>query len=98
LIDAQVAKDLDLSVDHGVLISKSGNGLPAILPGSPAEVAGLAEGDVVVAVDGDTVDAEHDLSTRVLPHVPGDTVKLTVVRDGRTLEIVVTLGTLPETP
>ncbi len=97
-VDAQVAKDLGLSVDHGVLISKSGNGLPAVLPGSPAEAAGLAEGDIVVAVDGDAVDAEHDLSTRVLPHVPGDTVKLSVVRDGRSLEIDVTLGTLPATP
>ena len=98
LIDAQSAKDLGLSVDHGVLISKSANGLPAVLPGSPADKAGLVEGDIVLAVDGDAVDADHDLSTRVLPHVPGDTVTLSVMRDGRTLEIDVTLGTLPTTP
>ena len=98
LIDAQMAKELDLSEDHGVLIAKSASGLPAVVPGSPAEDAGLAEGDIVVAVDGDAVDQEHDLSTRILPHVPGDTVTLSVVRDGGTLEIPVTLGTLPEAP
>ena len=98
VIDAQIAKDLGLSVDHGVLISKSATGLPAVLPGSPAAKAGLEENDIVVAVDGDAVDAEHDLSTRVLPHVPGDTVTLSVVRGSQTLEIDVTLGTLPTTP
>jgi serine protease Do len=98
LVDAQVAKDLGLSVDHGVLIDKPVSGAPAVFAGSPADKAGLVEGDVVVAVDGEAVDADHDLSTRILPHVPGDTVTLSVVRDGRTLEIEVTLGTLPATP
>jgi S1-C subfamily serine protease len=97
-VDAQVAKDLGLSVDHGVLIDKPDSGAPAVFAGSPADEAGLVEGDIVVAVDGAAVDAEHDLSTRILPHVPGDTVTLSVVRDGRALEIDVTLGTLPTTP
>ena len=98
LVDKQVAKDLGLSVDHGVLINKPASGAPAIFAGSPADKAGLKDGDVIVAVDGDAVDAEHDLSTRILPHVPGDTVSLSVVRDGRTMDISVTLGTLPLQP
>jgi S1-C subfamily serine protease len=97
LVDKQVAKDLGLSVDHGVLIDKPASGAPAIFPGSPAAEAGLLEGDIVVAVDGDAVDEDHDLSTRILPHVPGDSVSLSVVRDGETLEITLTLGTLPAT-
>ncbi len=98
LVDAQVAKELALSVDHGVLIDKPASGAPAVFAGSPADNAGLTEGDIVVAVDGDVVDEDHDLSTRILPHIPGDEVTLSVVRDGRTLEISVTLGTLPATP
>jgi S1-C subfamily serine protease len=98
LVDAQVAKDLGLSVDHGVLIDPPASGAPAIFAGSPADKAGLAAGDVIVSVDGDVVDAEHDLSTRILPHVPGDKISLSVVRNGQTLEISVTLGTLPATP
>ena len=91
-------KDLGLSVDHGVLIDKPASGAPAVFAGSPADKAGLRKGDIVVAVDGDAVDEDHDLSTRILPHVPGDIVTLSVVRDGRTLEISVTLGTLPDDP
>jgi len=98
LVDAQVAKDLGLAVDHGVLVDRPASGAPAVFAGSPADEAGLLEGDIVVAVDGQTVDQDHDLSTRILPHVPGDTVTLSVVRDGRTLEVAVTLGTLPATP
>jgi S1-C subfamily serine protease len=97
-VDAQVAKDLGLSVDHGVVIDKPASGAAAVFPGSPAANAGVLEGDVVVAVDGQPVDENHDLSTRILPHIPGDKVTLSVVRDGRNLEIVVTLGTLPTTP
>jgi serine protease Do len=98
LVTAQVAEDRGLSVDHGVLINASSSGAPGVFPGSPAAKAGLADGDIVVAVDGEAVDADHDLATRVLPHVPGDTVTLSVVRDGRTLDIEVTLGTLPANP
>jgi S1-C subfamily serine protease len=98
LVDAQVAADRGLSVDHGALINPADDGSPAVIPGSPAEAAGLTDGDIVVAVDGEAVDEEHDLSTRILPHVPGDTLTLSVVRDGDTLEVDVTLGTLPTNP
>jgi len=98
LVTPQLADDRGLSVDHGVLIATGANGAAAILPGSPAADAGLREGDVVTAVDGEMVDADHDLSTRILPHVPGDTVHLTVVRGDQTLDVAVTLGTLPESP
>jgi serine protease Do len=97
-VNPQVAKDLGLSVDHGVLIDKPASGAPAVFAGSPADKAGLQAGDVVVAVDGAAVDEDHDLSTRILPHVPGDSISLSVVRGGRTMEISVTLGTLPTTP
>ncbi len=97
-IDQQLAKDQGLAVDHGVLIGAAANGAPGVFPGSPAEKAGLKDGDIVVAVDGNTIDAEHDLSSRVLPHVPGDTITLSVVRAGGTVEIKVTLGTLPSNP
>ncbi len=97
-IDKQLAQQRSLAVDHGVLIDPAANGAPGVFPGSPADKAGLQDGDIVVAVDGDTVDEDHDLSTRILPHVPGDVVRLSVVRDGRSIELSVTLGTLPSNP
>lgn len=96
VVDSQLAADRDLAVDHGVLIDAAANGAPAIFPGSPAAAAGLTEGDIVVAVDGEAVDADHDLATRILPHSPGDSVRLSVIRGDETLDVVVTLGTLPE--
>jgi serine protease Do len=97
-IDKQLAADKGLSADHGVLIGAAANGAPGVFPGSPADNAGLKDGDIIVAVDGQPVDADHDLATRIMPHVPGDSVDLSVVRGGRTTEIKVTLGTLPVIP
>jgi S1-C subfamily serine protease len=97
-IDTQLASEQGLAADHGVLIGPAANGAPGVFPGSPAESAGLHDGDIVVAVDGQPVDEDHDLASRVLPHVPGDTIVLSVVRAGRTTEVSVTLGTLPANP
>jgi len=97
-IDKQLAKDRGLAVDHGVLIDPAASGAPGVFPGSPADKAGLKDGDIVVAVDGQPVDATHDLASRVLPHVPGDVVTLSVVRGGSTQQVRVTLGTLPANP
>jgi S1-C subfamily serine protease len=97
-VDQQLAKDQGLAVDHGVLIGPASNGAPGVFPGSPAEKAGLRNGDIIVAVDGQAIDAVHDLSSRVLPHVPGDTITLSVVRASGTVQIKVTLGTLPANP
>ena len=94
-IDRQMATDQGLAADHGVLIGPASSGAPGIFPGSPAEKAGLRDGDIVVAVDGKAIDADHDLSSYVLPHVPGDEVALSVVRGSGTVQLTVTLGTLP---
>jgi serine protease Do len=63
---------------------------------SPAEKAGLKEGDVVIGVDGRTVNDNNDLSRYVASKAPGETVRLLVVRDGAERTIPVTLGTFPE--
>jgi S1-C subfamily serine protease len=63
--------------------------------GGPAAAAGLKDGDVITAVDGQTIDTAHDLSSRVVLHAPGDKVTLTVQRGNESLQISVTLGTLP---
>jgi len=84
-----------LSVDHGALVGSSDPAAPAVFPGSPAAEAGLRAGDVILSIDGTNVDADHELSMLILPHAPGDTLTLSVLRDGKTSTINVTLGTLP---
>ncbi len=95
-VTKQLAEDEDLSVDEGVLIDSSREDVPAIFPDSPAAEAGLQAGDVIVAVDGEAVNAENDLSEHVLKRSPGDTISLRVLRGDEPQEIEVTLGVLPE--
>ncbi|MEO6578425.1 MAG: PDZ domain-containing protein, partial [Candidatus Limnocylindria bacterium] len=90
-----IAADQNLTVDSGALVGSATGGGQAIFPGSPAEDAGLREGDIIVAVDGTQVSTDADLSTLILPHAPGDTITLRVLRDNSVSEIDVTLGELP---
>jgi S1-C subfamily serine protease len=63
---------------------------------SPAAKAGLQVGDVITAVDGQQIDAQHSLvDMLIFDHKPGDKIKLTVDRNGSTQELTVTLGTRP---
>ena len=95
-ITRQLADERNLPVDQGVLVEPPSNGSPAVFPDSPAAKAGLTDGDVVVAVDGVKLDLTHDLSALILPHSPGDTITLRVLRSNSTTELKVTLGTLPK--
>jgi serine protease Do len=99
-IDLKVKKDKNLSVDHGALIQPTtdttGNTLPAISPNSPAEKAGLKAGDIVLAIEGTTVDSEHPLDALLTSYAPGQSVKLTILRDGTQMDVSITLGTRPE--
>jgi S1-C subfamily serine protease len=93
-VTKQLAEDRDLPVDTGVIID-GGNNRPAVFPNSPAEAAGLKEGDVITAVDGTDVNADTDLAELLLPHKPGDTVTLHVLRGSSKQDIAVKLGELP---
>jgi S1-C subfamily serine protease len=94
-VTKQLAQSDHLSVDYGALISSSDPASPAVFPGSPAADAGLRSGDVIVSVDGQRIDGDHDLSTQILPHLPGDTIALKVQRGGTAIDVKVKLGTLP---
>jgi putative serine protease PepD len=59
---------------------------------SPAASAGLKAGDVIIELDGELVADATDLIVDVRSLAPGDTVTLTVERDGATRTVTVTLG------
>ena len=79
---------------------QSGSGAaaqPTVVAGSPADKAGLQPGDIVTSIDGTTLDASHTLDQVVAGYAPGQTIKLTVLRNGQTQDVSVTLGTRPAT-
>lgn len=67
---------------------------PAVVPGSPADRAGLREGDVIERVDRDILDGSADLGELLADYRAGSRVTLTVRRGGETIELPVVLGTI----
>ncbi len=61
---------------------------------SPAAKAGLKEDDIITKIDDKTVTETLPLARIIRGYQPGDKVTLTVLRDGKTLEIELTLGKL----
>ena len=60
--------------------------------GGAADKAGLQAGDVVTAVDGKAIASGDALVAAVRSHRPGDEVKITLTRDGKTQTVTATLG------
>ncbi|HXG40163.1 MAG TPA: trypsin-like peptidase domain-containing protein, partial [Candidatus Limnocylindrales bacterium] len=96
VIDLRVQQERNLPVDYGALIEGSETeNVPGVVPGSPADRAGLREGDIVTKIEGTVLDKEHPLDAVLVQYPPGETITLEVLRDGQTLRIPVTLGTRP---
>lgn len=92
LLDKVKADELKIDVDHGaLLVGDEAQGQFAVIPGSPADKAGLKIKDVILSVDGKDVTIDNGLTTMVAQHNPGDTITLKVWRSGETKEIKVTL-------
>jgi 2-alkenal reductase len=76
--------------------SIAGEGVMEVSAGAPAETAGLQAGDIITAVDGVAIDGDHQfINEAIMNHKPGDTVKLTIDRNGQSQDVTVTLGTRP---
>lgn len=89
MIDEFVAEENGLSVTEGALVvAGTGENEPAVLPGSPAEAAGLVEGDIIMSINGQEINALNTLAQIINEFDPGDNVTLLVMRAGE--EIIMT--------
>ncbi|MBO3094270.1 trypsin-like peptidase domain-containing protein [Cellulomonas dongxiuzhuiae] len=77
-------------------ITRRGAVVESVTEGSPAAQAGLQPGDVIVAIGDEPVGGAESLTAFVRAMASGDDATLTVVRDGRAIELDVTLATRPD--
>ncbi len=87
-ITPNMSKALNLSKLEGALVSD-------VNAKGPAKDAGVLRGDVITAINGNTVDDSNELRNTISMMQPGQTVKLTINRNGSTKDIDVKLGELP---
>ncbi len=92
ILNEAVAKEYGLDVDYGALILR-GERLTdlAVIPGSPADKAGLVENDIILEIDGQKVDTDHTLGSLIADKRVGDEVVLKVWHKGDTKEVKVRL-------
>lgn len=86
----------NLEVDYGIVISKGTTPEElAVLPGSPADKAGLEENDIVLEIDGKKVDKENSLARMIANKNVGQEVVLTVLSNGKEKKVKVKLEKMP---
>jgi len=84
-----LAKQFGVPQTGGALVGE-------VSPDTPASRAGLKRGDVILALNGQPVNSANDLRLRVSQMAPGSNVKLQISREGKTQDVSVALGELPE--
>lgn len=94
-IDGNVAAEFELPVQNGAFIQSGLRGQAAVEPGSAADRAGIREGDIITAIDSVRIDYNTSLRQLLLRHTPGETVKVTVLRDGAEITLDVVLDERP---
>lgn len=94
MLNEQIASANNLASNSGALVYGRGNQF-AVVPNSPAAKAGIKEGDIIVKFDGQPVNEDNPLNSYINKKKPGDTVTLTVLRDGKEQQIKVTFEEAP---
>jgi S1-C subfamily serine protease len=94
-LNEEVAAELDLEVSQGAYIPEGTARRPSIVPDSPAEKAGLQEGDIIVSIDGRELDERNGLVSILGTKRVGSTVDVVVLRGGERVTLQVTLEAAP---
>jgi serine protease Do len=84
-VDENTAKALGLDEPRGALVA-------SVVPGEPADEAGMQQGDVIVQVEGKDIENAQDLLRTIAGKKPGEKIGITVWRKGETEKFTVELG------
>lgn len=94
-ITEEVANARDLPVNQGALVVAGPQG-NAVTPGSAADEAGIQEGDILLRLDGTKITTENNLGSLIRNHDVGDTITITILRNGERQQVTATLKRAPE--
>jgi len=86
-ITPEIAKGLGITTAKGALVSE-------VMKGSPAEKAGLKQGDVITGIDGKPVSNTSSMRFQISEVMPGESVRVKVLRDGKEKILTVVAGDL----
>jgi 2-alkenal reductase len=84
-IAPDIASSYNLPVQWGAYVTR-------VAAGSPASKAGLQDGDIITKVGDVSIDQNHSYLNTLYTYKPGDKVTLTVIRNGQTQQLQITLG------
>ena len=87
-VTADIAESLGVDGGKGAIVAD-------VTEDSPALKAGFKIGDVILKVDGKDVADARDLAKKVAQIAPGKSVPVTIVRDGKSMDLSVKIGTMP---
>jgi len=88
-ITPEIAEQLDLGAEEGVIVQE-------VVDGGPADDAGVEPGDVIVSLDGEPVRTVEEFLADLRGYDPGDEVEVDVLRDGDRRAVDVTLAERPD--
>jgi serine protease Do len=96
-IDSVMKEKNNLTVDYGVLVKQGTTASDlAVIPGSPADKAGIVENDIILEIDGVKIDSKNSLASLVRQKSVGQVVSLKIIHKGDEKTISVTLEAAKE--
>jgi serine protease Do len=96
-IDAAMKEKNNLTVDYGVLVKAGATASDlAVIPGSPADKAGIVENDIILEIDGVKIDANNNLSSVIRGKTVGQIINLKILHKGAEKIVPVTLEVAPQ--